>query len=222
MPGKIAAIFDVDGTLVAGSSMERIFINFLIGEGELRPDALVRVLGGALAGTPLRANKSYLRGCEYHRICSLARRCFDLEIAPRLLPRGVARLRRHQVSGHEAALLSGTLDILLAPLADHLGIRVAAATELEVLGGRLTGRIIGHHPFGEGKVERLREMSRRFGLDISQSFAYADHYADRHMLERVGRPVAVNPDRQLRALAESRGWTVEDFTAGEQVWSAAA
>lgn len=222
MSGKIAAIFDVDGTLLVGTSMERIFISFLLREGELRPNELVRLLGGALDGTPMRANKSYLRGHEYHRMSMLARRCFDEEIAPRLLRQGLARVRWHKAAGHDVALLSGSLDLLLAPLADYLGVRIAAGTQLEVLGAQLTGRIIGRHPFGEGKLERLREMARRFGLDLARSFAYADHFADRHLLDRVGHPVATNPDRQLRELAESRGWMIEEFSTGELGWSAAA
>jgi HAD superfamily hydrolase (TIGR01490 family) len=218
MQTKIAAIFDVDGTLITGNSLERIFIGFLIREGELRSNELVRVLGGALEGLPLRANKSYLRGKDYHRMSLLARRCFDEEIAPRLLRSAVARVRWHQAAGHEVALLSGTLDLLLAPLADFLGIRVVCGTQLEIVGGQFTGRIIGSHPFGEGKVERMREMTRRYGFDLSKSFAYADHYADRHLLDKIGHPVAANPDRQLRALAGTRNWVVEDFSTGKLGW----
>ena len=209
---RIAAVFDVDGTLIVGNSLERTFINFLVRHGELRASELVRFLGGAFDGIPLPANKAYLRGKDYYRLSALARICFTREIEPRLLPAALARIRWHQASGHEVALLSGTLDLLLAPLAERLGIGAASGTHLEMRGQQLSGRITGGHPFGEGKVERLRELARRFEFDPRKSFAYADHFADRHLLERVGYPVAVNPDRELRRVAETRGWMIEDFT----------
>lgn len=211
--GKTAAIFDVDGTLLTGSSLERTFVNFLVREGELRSSDLARLIAGAFEGIPWGANKNYLRGKDQHRLSMLARICLDEEIEPRLLPGAVTRLRWHQSSGHEVALISGTLDLLLVPLADRLGVRAASGTNLETAAQQFTGRIVGTHPFGEGKVERLRELRRKFEFDPRISFAYANHFTDRHLLEKVGYPVATNPDRQLSQLAEARGWMIEDFTA---------
>lgn len=215
MRGRIAAIFDVDGTLVAGRSLERIFIGRLLREGELGAVDLARLLGGAFGKAALRANKSYLRGKSCERLSALARRCFEDEIKPLLLPAALERMRWHKAAGHEVALLSGTLELLMAPLAEHLGVCITSSTRLEVADGQLSGKIIGSHPFGPGKVERLGEMARRHSFDLNLSFAYADHYADRHLLESVGRPVAANPDRRLRMLAESRGWMIEDFSSGK-------
>ncbi|MEP7272341.1 MAG: HAD-IB family hydrolase [Acidobacteriota bacterium] len=209
---KIAAIFDVDGTLLTGASLERIFINFLIRRGELKSSDIGRFISGAFEGIPWVANKNYLRGKDQQKLAMLARVCLDEEISPRLLPAALTRLRWHQASGHQVALLSGTLDLLLAPLADRLGVRAVSATNLETVAQQVTGRIVGGHPFGEGKVDRLRELGRRFAFDPKSSFAYGNHYTDRHFLEKVGHPVAANPDRQLRQLAHMRGWLIEDFT----------
>ncbi len=211
---KIAAVFDVDGTLIAGASLERTFISFLVRNRELRPAELARFIGGTLEGIPWVANKSYLRGKDRQRLSNLAQVCLEEEIEPRLLPAALARLRWHQASGHEVALLSGTLDLLLAPLADMLGVRAASGTNLETASQQLTGRIVGGHPFGEGKVERLRELRRRFEFEPQNSFAYANQYSDRHVLEKVGNPVAANPDRELHQLAIARGWMIEDFASG--------
>ncbi len=147
----------------------------------------------------------------------LARDCFEQEITRRLLPGALARLRWHQRAGHCVVLLSGTLDLLLAPLAEHLGVHARIGTELEVANQRLTGRIIGLHPFGAAKAECLAAMNRAGAFDLTRSFAYADHYADRHLLAAVGHPVAANPDRRLRHLAERHGWMIEDFTANHEL-----
>lgn len=211
---KTAAVFDVDGTLVTGASLERTFVKFLVRHGELRSPELARFMRGALDGITWVANKSYLRGKDQHRLTVLARSCFDREIESRLLPAALMRLRWHQASGHEVALISGTLDLLLAPLADRLGVRAVSGTNLETAAQQYTGRIVGTHPFGEGKVARLRELRRKFGFDPQVSFAYANHYSDRHLLEKIGCPIATNPDRRLRQLAVTRGWMIEDFATG--------
>jgi HAD superfamily hydrolase (TIGR01490 family) len=214
--GRIAAIFDVDGTLVAGDSLERIFIRFLWRRGELGwRDLLcfgVNALDALFTGrSPFKANKAYLRSKNISRIRRLARECFDLEIARCLLPGAIDRLRWHQSSGHFPILLSGTLDLLLEPLAEYLGVSARIGTELETEGRIFTGRIVGIHPFGQRKAESVGFMKRLGLFNLKRSFAYANSYADRYLLAQLGYPVATNADARLRRLAEKRGWMIEDF-----------
>jgi HAD superfamily hydrolase (TIGR01490 family) len=218
--GRIAAIFDVDGTLIAGDSLERIFIRFLWRRGELGWRDLLRfganALDALLTGrSPFKANKAYLRSKNTFRIRRLARECFDLEIVRCLLPGAVDRLRWHQSSGHVPILLSGTLDLLLEPLAEYLGVSARIGTELETEGRMFTGRIAGIHPFGEAKAESVSFMKRLDLFNLKRSFAYANSYADRYMLAQLGYPVATNADARLRRLAEERGWMIEDFISGK-------
>jgi HAD superfamily hydrolase (TIGR01490 family) len=214
---RIAAVFDVDGTLISHDSLERIFLKFLWRYGELRLQDLAHLAGGAFdalaAGRPaLKANKAYLRGKDVNHLRRLGRDCFEQEVARRLLPGAVGRLRWHQRAGHCVLLLSGTLNLLLEPLAEHLGVHARLGTELEVAGQRFSGRIAGAHPYGAAKAECLAAMNRAGAFDLAHSFAYADHYADRYLLAAVGHPVAANPDRRLRRTAERQGWMIEDFT----------
>ncbi|MDX2033108.1 MAG: HAD-IB family hydrolase [Blastocatellia bacterium] len=213
---RIAAIFDVDGTLLAGSSMEWTFARFLFRRGELGWREGVHFLAGGLEAmvhgrSPFISNKSYLRGKDATRIRRLARDCFASEIAPRLLPAAMARLRWHQDAGHFVMLLSGSLDLLLEPLAEHLGLGARIGAEIESEGRRLTGRIIGVHPLGEAKAECLRIMTAALCFNLKRSFAYADQYADRSLLRMVGNPVVVNGDAALRRYGRNRGWMSEDF-----------
>lgn len=212
----ITAVFDVDGTLVAGASLEARFIKFLWRYGELTARDLTRLGAGAwqamAAGhSPLRANKAYLHGKDAARMKLLARDCFEQEIKRGLLPGALFRLRWHQEAGHSLVLLSGALDLLLEPLAAHLGVNAQVGTAVEVDGGRLTGRIAGAHPYDRGKVTCLMSLNAAQPLDLARSFAYANHYTDRHLLAAVGHPVAANPDRRLRGFARRRGWMIENF-----------
>jgi putative phosphoserine phosphatase/1-acylglycerol-3-phosphate O-acyltransferase len=218
---RIAAIFDVDGTLIANDSLERIFIKFLWRSGELGARDITRLASGAIRAlaeghSPLKANKAYLRGKPANRVERLARDCFAQEIARRLLPSALERLRWHQRAGHGVILLSGTLDLLLTPLAEYLGVHARIGAELEVADGCLTGRLVGRHPFGAAKAASLMARNSAGAFDLARSFAYADHYADRYLLAAVGHPIAANPDRRLRRLAEGRGWMIEDFTAADR------
>jgi HAD superfamily hydrolase (TIGR01490 family) len=209
----IAAIFDVDGTLISGRSLEGRFYRFLLRIGEVGPMDFAKYLGGVAAGVSFRVNKRHLRGKDESRLRMLAQRCFEHEIKPDLLPATIDRARLHQISGHEIALVSGTLDLLLEPLAEYLGVRCARGTRLEASGGVLTGDVSGVHPYAEGKVEALGELQSLYGFDLARSFAYANHSTDRYLLSVVGHPVATNPDRRLRRLAQLRGWMIEDFTS---------
>lgn len=220
--GRIAAIFDVDGTMIEGS-MERIFIRFLWKRGILRPADFLNLAGGALdalaAGrSPFLANKAYLRGRPAQAVRRLAHECFEAEIGPLLLPAAVARLRWHQDSGHYVILISGSLDVLLEPLAESLGVRARIGTRLETDSRTrlLTGRVVGLHPHGRAKQRCLADINS-FGIfDLKRSFAYADRYADRFLLSSVGNPVAVNADPDLRRLVEKRDWLMEDFIHAER------
>src|SRR5262245_31646977 len=128
---RIAAIFDVDGTLITNATLERIFIKFLWRRGQLGWREFVRWLGAAIkvlmgkavvgkifvrgdaraSSRPrLKAIKSYLQGKDSAGIRRLAQECFDTEIAPRLSQEAIDRLRWHQSAGHFVILLSGTLD----------------------------------------------------------------------------------------------------------------
>lgn len=217
---RIAAIFDVDGTLITSATLERIFIRFLWRRGELGWRESLNWIGAltkaVATGSPrLRAIKTYLRGKDSTRIQRLARECYESEIAPRLALEAINRLRWHQSAGHFVILLSGTLDLLLEPLAEHLGVYARIGSELEVEDKRFTGQIAGAHLFGETKAECLAAINTAACFDLKRSFAYADSFADRHLLAMVGCPVAVNADAGLRKIAESKGWMIEDF-AGER------
>lgn len=208
---RVAAIFDVDQTLVQGYT-ERLFFWHLLSCGLLTPRAALAYLA-RLAVSPGKrhCNKSYLAGQRVEGILHRARECFREQILPRLSPVGLACVREHQAAGHAIVLLTGSLIFLLRPLQELAGAEWLIATELVENGGHFTGEIRGLHPRGPNKAILVQELARRQDLDLSRSYAYGDHLSDLPLLELVGHPVAVNPRPRLRRLAQRRRWPIRHF-----------
>src|SRR5690606_33315392 len=135
---------------------------------------------------------------------------------------GAGRLMvAHARAGRNVVVVSSSPVEIVRPLCEYLGLTEVIATLPEVDdGGRYTGNI-SFYAYGEGKAEAMWELAERTGLSLEDSFAYSDSLTDLPMLEAVGHPVAVNPDRELRAIAEERDWQILEFerevTVGRRV-----
>ena len=127
----------------------------------------------------------------------------------RIFPDALQQLRDHKAAGHRIVLLSGALDFLLEPMKD-LADDVLCST-LAQENGAYTGELTGAPVAGDARARMLASFARRRSLDLSRSYAYADSISDLPMLEAVGNPVAVNPDRRLGTAAKARGWKVEHW-----------
>src|SRR6266511_2586531 len=131
---------------------------------------------------------------------------FDLDIYLEALD----LMELHRALGRKVFIVSSSPEEVVRPLAEHLGQVEVIATRAEVVDGKYTGEI-EFYCYGEGKAARIRELADEQGIDRSGSYAYSDSITDLPMLEAVGNPVAVNPDRDLRREAEKRGWQIRDF-----------
>jgi HAD superfamily hydrolase (TIGR01490 family) len=132
-------------------------------------------------------------------------------ILPMITPRARALVRSHLDAGELCAVVTATNSFVTAPIAKELGIAHLIATEPESVNGRFTGRVAGTPCFREGKIRRVDEWLAGFGRrleDYAASCFYSDSHNDLPLLERVRRPVAVDPDPQLAAEAARRGWPV--------------
>jgi fatty acyl-CoA reductase len=214
--GEVAAIFDVDGTLV-GSNVVSYFAWLRMRElpAPLRP----LWLAGFLTKIPYywgldkisRAhfNRAFYKnyaGWKPSRARHLGQESFAGFTLDRIFPDALQQLRDHKAAGHRVVLLSGALDFLLEPMKD-LADDVLCST-LAQENGTYTGELTGAPVAGEARARMLASFARRRGLDLSRSYAYADSISDLPMLEAVGNPVAVNPDRRLGTAAKHRGWRV--------------
>lgn len=220
--GRVAAFFDLDGTLIARPSLERRFFT------ELRQRRAIPVgnyflwLARAVRLAPrgIRmvryANKIYLRGLRSGQ-ARPERESEQPEMAvPRFFPEGVDQVAWHARQGHAIILVSGTLAPLAQEMALALVVRLAVhgiaasvavcATRLEERDGRWTGRLVGDAIFGEAKGRAVRRIAADKGFELAQCYAYGDSVSDRWMLEAVGRPAVVNPSWGMARLARRRGW----------------
>ena len=214
--GEVAAIFDVDGTLV-GSNVVSYYAWLRM--QELPSAARPLWLAAFLTKIPYywaldkvsrthfnRAFYKNYEGWKPSRARHLGKESFAGFTLERIHPDALARLREHKEAGHRVVLLSGALDFLLEPFKDLADDVLSASLEEE--NGAYTGELKGAPVAGDARARMLASFARRRKLDLSRSYAYADSISDLPMMEAVGNPVAVNPDRRLEAEAEERGWQI--------------
>jgi fatty acyl-CoA reductase len=215
----VAAIFDVDGTLV-GSNVVSYFAWLRMRElpPALRPLWLAAFLPkipyywGLDKISRAHFNRAFYKnyaGWKPSRARHLGYESFSGFTLNRLFPDALRQLREHKAAGHRVVLLSGALDFLLEPMKDLVDDVLCATLAEE--NGTFTGELSGAPVAGDARARMLASFARRRNLDLSRSYAYADSISDLPMLEAVGNPVAVNPDRRLGAAAKDRGWRVEHW-----------
>jgi len=212
---RAAAFFDLDHTLIAGTSTERRFLRRLIRSGLIGPGQLVSYLAQfarepRLSGGYWRRNKRYLSGLPLGRLQGVAEAAAS-EALSRVSLRGRECLEGHRRAGRLVVLVTGTLALLAEPLGRSLGAEAVFATRVGERNGHLTGEVLGLYPRGENKRTLIRQLAAERGLDLAASYAYGDDWYDLPMLEAVGHPVAVNPCPRLREEALRRGWRMEEF-----------
>jgi fatty acyl-CoA reductase len=218
-PGEVAAIFDVDGTLLASNVVSHYaWLKLRDLPAALRPlwaaTLVARVPYYWALDKISRAhfNRAFYRnyrGWKPARARRLGAESFSGYVLKRLYPEAVETLREHKRAGHRIVLLSGALDFILEPFEDLADDVLTARLEEE--NGVYTGELSGTPVAGEARARMLASFARRRNVDLSRSYAYADSISDLPMLEAVGNPMVINPDARLRAAAKERGWQVKHW-----------
>ena len=219
-PQTTAAFFDLDRTLIAGSSAF-VFARAAYDAGQIRPQDFA---GDALKALKFRffgsSDESSTRVRERILAAAGGIKQADLlalneMVLPELLglirPEARALLEQHTSAGRETWIVSASPIEIVEPLAIALGMTGGIGTVGEVDNGVYTGRLAGPFCYGEGKAEAISSLAAERNIDLATSWSYSDSMSDVPMMELVGNAVAVNPDAQLAALARSRGWPVVIF-----------
>lgn len=217
--GRIAALFDMDKTLLDTSSGQ-LYARFLYRTGELGRRELARVawwgvlsrLGVLNVQSLIPKLLSDAAGDNEQEMRRQSDLWFVEDVLPHMTERGRERVAEHKAQGHVVAIVSGSTQYAVGPLAAHLGFPGQyVCTHLESQDGHLTGRIVPPVCLGSGKVVWSERFAAEHDVDLSASHFYTDSITDLPLLERVGHPVAVNPDPRLRRLARKRDWPIEMF-----------
>ena len=216
--GAVAALFDVDNTLLPGEASEIRFFRFLWRRGVVGWSELSRTVAWLARHVPpfslhsLRERKVYLAGKCLADIESYAREFCQAEMIGKVSLQGRTRLDEHRQAGHQLILVTGAPDFLIGPLAEFLDVPTVFAARLEQRDAVYTGALIPPLPYGPGKRELILAHAREKGLDLAGSYAYGDSPGDHDLLELVGYPLVVNPIRGMAGMARRRGWPVTTWT----------
>ncbi len=218
---RAAAFFDLDKTLMAGSSgmqFARVATRHgVIGRGQLGRWA-VEHLRYRLRGTTdertaevLRVARELITGVPARSIERMNPEVMAA-ILPRIYPQMLEEVHAHQDAGRATFIVSAAGNGVVEPLAHVLAMDGGIGTRYEVDGdGAFTGRLEGPFVYGEGKVEAMRAFAADHEIDLAESYAYSDSLSDLPMLRAVGHPVVVNPDPALAEIATQEGWQTMRF-----------
>lgn len=222
----MAAFFDVDNTLVHGTTLFHL-ARALRRRGFFRSEDLIRFAGHQLRYTALGELNNLekvrdqalglLAGHDAAELAGAAEEVYQDVLAGRLYPEVMGLLAAHRAAGHQVWLVTASPVEIAQVLATHLGATGCLATVAERSEGRYTGRLLGEAMHGETKAHAIQELAEQAGLDLTASYAYGDSGNDLPVLRIVGHPVAVNPDRRLRRAATSNGWPRYDFRVARRV-----
>lgn len=216
---QVAALFDLDKTLLDTSSGQ-LYALYLYRHGQMGRRELARILWWSMLSRlglldmremipRLLAGAAGDDEAEMRRLCD---RWFAEDVVPHVTERGRLRVAGHREQGHVLALVSASTQYVVEPMAAYLGFPGQfVCTRLVSENGHLTGEVVPPACYGPGKVVWAERFAKEHEVDLSASTFYTDSISDLPLLERVGFPVAVNPDPRLRRLARRRGWPIEMF-----------
>lgn len=218
---RTAAFFDLDKTIIAKSST-LAFSKPFFAQGLLNRRTVLKssyaqfifLLSGADHDQVdrMRAHMTNMcTGWDVAQVQSIVNETLHDIVTPLVFAEAADLIAGHKLCGRDVVVVSASGAEIVGPIARALGATHAMATRMVVEDGKYTGEV-GFYCFGEGKVQAIRELAAREGYQLAHCYAYSDSITDMPMLEAVGHPSVVNPDRGLRREAIERGWPVLSFS----------
>jgi HAD superfamily hydrolase (TIGR01490 family) len=216
-----AAFFDLDRTLISGSSLYAFgrlaWRKGMVSTGELLSDvksAIAFRMSGSTDDSAARVRDRVLEAITGVTVEDLT--ALGDEVILRLIDdvRREAQgfLELHREAGRDTYMVTASPIEIVQRLADEMEMSGAIATVAEVADGVYTGRLSEPFCYGPGKAQAIAKLAAEKDYDLALSYSYSDSVSDLPMLELVGHPVAVNPDRELERIARARGWPIVEFS----------
>jgi HAD superfamily hydrolase (TIGR01490 family) len=219
VPGA-AAFFDLDKTIIAKSStlvMGRPFYHGgLISRRAILKSTYAQLVYslGRVDEDQMDRMRDYLqelcRGWDAQQVQQIVDETLHDLIDPLVYDEAVSLIEEHHAAGRDVVIVSSSGEEVVRGVGEMVGADYCIGTRMEVIDGKYTG-VIAFYAYGANKAAAILDVAERNGYDLAQSYAYSDSGTDLPMLEVVGHPVAVNPDKALRRAATERGWPIREF-----------
>lgn len=219
--GKIAAFFDVDGTIVKSTIVHYyVWLRFPLLHPLLRPFWLIHFTPKVIfyffldKASRSKFNRIFYRnyrGLDVGQIQQLVSEKFDALLRQKIYPAALDRIHEHRSRGDMVVLVTGSLDFIIQPLAELLQCDHALTVQLHEERGKFTGELTTAPLGDEEKARAIEAFAVRHGVDLTASYAYGDSIADLPMLRCVNHPVAVNPGKTFRRIALESHWEIQDW-----------
>ncbi len=192
-----------EGLISRRTILRAIYAQFVYMHLGASEEKLARIRDSALA---------LAKGWDRERVRRIVAETLERVVDPIVYAEALDLIAEHRAAGRKVVIVSASPEEIVIPLSKYLGFDDVIATRARVdTEGRYTGEM-EFYAYGPFKAAAIRAMAAREGIDLGESYAYSDSYTDVPMLEAVGHPVAVNPDRVLLKLARERQWDVRNFT----------
>jgi HAD superfamily hydrolase (TIGR01490 family) len=225
---KRVAFFDVDNTILRGSSL------FFLGRGMYhrgffsRREISAFVLANLRYRLTGKENKEeiariqnaacdFIRGHEVKELELMGQEIYDEYVSPALWQGTIEIANEHLADGVEVWLVTATPVDMANLIAQRLGFTGALGTRAEQEDGKYTGRMLGNLLHGKEKAIAVRALAEAENIDLAHSFAYSDSYHDIPLLETVGNPRAINPDTLLQIRAIRDNWPIHEFRKARSI-----
>ena len=210
-----SAFYDLDHTILDGNSATHLVNEArrrgVMTESQYRHAVWLSILYKLNLGNPTKMiNRmlSWLNGLQEASIMELSQEIFDQAIKETIRPEILETINEHRSRNGAVVLLSSATNPICKPVSQYMKLDDMICTMLESKQGILTGRTDGKLVYGQEKRDRMFAFCRQQGTDPEKAWYYGDSYTDRYVMEAVGNPVAVSPDKRLLKIARRRNWPV--------------
>lgn len=212
------AFFDLDDTLLADNS-GKVFWDYCVKNkiyspiqmGFLGFSLFLYLTGFAETEEFVRSWATCFKGWETSKMEFVTKELFELRIRDLIRPQAREAIEYHKRLGAETVILSASTPYVCEPVKDYLQMHAAICTPLGINQGKFTGDLAGPYVFGEQKYLSALDYCAKKDYDLTSCYYYGDAYTDRFVMEAVGTPICVTPDRKLRAHATEKNWQIVEW-----------